>query len=356
MNIAVYLPTSSLIEARKIDEFIVETFFSLIQQHSEHKFILLLDNRSPDQLPVYSNIEKVILKPVSKNRVLKKIWFDVKLPALLKKAKADLFISFQNACSSTASIPQCLFIPEIEKVKETHIRKARLLMVTNNLVKKELIEKYQMPEKKIKVIYPSAHKVFERIDESKKAIIKTKYSENKEFFLCNSNFSRQEDLIGLLKAFSHFKKRQQSNFKIVLTTPINSFFEKALADYKYRNDVKFVDTDDIQEQALITASAYAAVLPFNTNENMFAALNAMRSGVPVIAVKNSVINELTDDAVLYAETATTKDIGEKMIQVYTDENYRSGLIEKATRVVGTYTEERPAGILWQSISEALRMI
>lgn len=356
MNIAVYLPASSLIEASKTHKFIVETFFSLIQPHPEHKFIILSDNRSPDQFPLYSNLEKVILKPVSKNRLLKKIWLDVKLPAILKKVKADLFISFQNACSSTVSMPQCLFIQEIEKVKKTHIKKARLLLVTNNLIKKELIEKYEVPEKKIAVIYPSANKVFEHINEGKKAIIKTKYSEDKEFFLFNSNFSRQEDLIDLLKAFSHFKKRQRSNFKILLTTPINSSFEKSLADYKYRNDVKFIDTDDIQEQALITASAYAAVLPFNTNENMIAALNAMRSGVPVIAVKNSVVNELTDDAVLYAETATIKDIGEKMIQVYTDENYRSRLIEKATRVVGTYTDERAAGILWQSISEGLRMI
>ena len=356
MNIAVYLPASSLIEASKIHNFIVETFFLLIQEHPEHKFIILSDNKFPDQFPLYSNLEKVILKPVSKNRVLKKIWLDVKLPAILKKVKADLFISFQNAFSPTVPVPECLFIQEREKVKKTHIKKARLLLVTNNLMKKELIEKYEMPEKKIAVIYPSANKVFEHIDEGKKAIIKTTYSENKEFFLFNSNFSRQEDLIDLLKAFSHFKKRQRSNLKILLTTPINSFFEKSLADYKYRNDVRFIDTDDIQEQVLITASAYAAVLPFNTNESMIAALNAMKSGVPVIAVKNSVVHELTDDAVLYAEAATTKDVGEKMIQVYTDENYRSKLIEKATRVVGTYTNERAAGILWQSISEALRMI
>jgi hypothetical protein len=31
---------------------------------------------------------------------------------------------------------------------------------------------------------------------------------------------------------------------------------------------------------------------------------------------------------VYAKSETTKDIGEKMIQVYTDENYRFKLIEK----------------------------
>ena len=44
---------------------------------------------------------------------------------------------------------------------------------------------------------------------------------------------------------------------------------------------------------------------------MIAALNAMRSGVPVIAVKNSVINEVVGDAALYAETKQQKILEKK---------------------------------------------
>jgi hypothetical protein len=104
---------------------------------------------------------------------------------------------------------------------------------------------------------------------------------------------------------------------------------------------------------LIVASGYAVVLPFNTNEDMIAALNATRSGVPVIAVKNSIINEVFGNAVLYSETEATKDIGEKMMQVYTNENYRTGLIEKGKQVAGEYTSEKAAELLWQSIINAL---
>ena len=352
MNIAVYFPASSEKDFNETQRFIVETSFLMVRQHSEHKFIIITDKRSAEQFP-FSNIETIVIKPVSKNGVLKKIWFDVKLPAILKKIKADLFISFHNACSSTVSIPQYMFIQDIEKTKKTHIKKAQLLLITNNLMKKELIEKYGVPEKRLTVVYPSANKMFDPINEEEKASIKNKYSEGKEFFLFNSIFFRQEDLIDLLKSFSYFKKRQQSNFKLLLTTPINSFFEKSLAGYKYRSDVKFIDTNDKQEQALIAASAYAVVLPFNTNEDLIPVLNTMRSGVPVIAVKNSVVNEVAEDVALYAETATAKDIGEKMIQVYTDENYRFKLIEKGKEVAVTYTDENAAEILWQSILKVL---
>ena len=124
------------------------------------------------------------------------------------------------------------------------------MLATDNLTKKELIEKYGVAEQKITVVYPSADEMFGPINEEEKSVIKNKYSEDKEFFLFNSIFSRQEDFIDLLKSFSHFKKRQRSNFKLLLTSPINSFFEKSLAGYKYRNDVKFVDISDKKEQAL----------------------------------------------------------------------------------------------------------
>jgi glycosyltransferase involved in cell wall biosynthesis len=353
MNIAAYFPPSSIMDFNSLQKLIVETSSLLIRQHSEHKFIIITDKRSAEQFRFYSNMQTIVLNPVSKNGLLKKVWLDIKLPAILRKVNADLFISFQNASSSTVSSPQCLFIQDIKKIKKTHIKKAQLLLVTNNLMKRKLIDKYGMPEKKITTIYPAVNKMFEPINEEEKTAIKNKYSGGKEFFLFNSIFPRQQDLIDLLKSFSHFKKRQQSNFNLLLTTPINSFFEESLAGYKYRNDVKFIDTNDKQEQVLITASAYAVVLPFNTDKDLIAALNTMRSGVPVIAVKDSVVNEVAEDAALYAETETTKDIGDKMIQVYTDENYRFKLIEKGKQVAATYTDEKAAEILWQSILKVL---
>lgn len=353
MNIGVYYPFSINGELSETQNFIVETSFLLFKQHPEHSFIIITDKKSVKQFSICPNLETIVVNPVSKNILLRRVWWDIKLPSILKKVKADLFISFHNVCSSTASIPQCLVVQDLAKTKKTHIKKAQLLVVINKWLKKELMEKYEIPEKKTTVVYPSANKMFGPINEEEKSIIKNKYSEDKEFFLFNGIFSRQEDFIDLLKSFSHFKKRQQSNFKLLLTAPINSFFEKSLAGYKYRSDVKFVDINDKKEQVLITASAYAVVLPFNTNDNIIAVLNAMRSGVPVIAVKTPVMIEVAEDAILYTQTGAPKDIGEKMMQIYTDESFRSKLIEKGKQVTATYRSEKSAEVLWQSILKVL---
>lgn len=352
MNVAIYLPSPAT--EKELKRFIVETSFLVIQRQSEHRFIIITEEISAKQIPPFPNIETLIIKPVSNNAVLRRVWFDIKLPAILKKVRADLFLSFQDGCSSFISVLQCMFVQDPEKVKKTYLRKAQLILTPTHLVKEKLIEKYGIPGENITVIYASANNMFQPISAPEKEFIKNKYSDNKEFFLSHSFFLRQNDLISLLKSFSNFKKRQQSEFKLMLSTPINSLFEKSLSNYKYRSDVKFIDPNDQKELALITASAYAVVLPFNTNNDIQTALNVMRSAVPVIVVKDSVVSEVAKDAVLYAATNTERDIGEKMIQVYTDENYRSKLIERGKLIAETYTNEKAAEILWQSILKLLK--
>ena len=345
MNIALCSPV--------LDSFIVETSILLAERHSEHRFIIITDQKPAKQFSSYSNIEIILVKPLSKNALFKKVWWDIKLPAILKKIKADLFISFHDACSLATVIPQFMVIQNLEKNRKAHVKKAQLLVLPNKLMKKRLIEKFEIEEEKIAVVYPSANKRCEPISEQEKEAIKNRYSEGKEFFLFNSIFPGQKDFIDLLKSFSHFKKRQQSSLKLLVIASSNLFFEKSLEGYKYRNDVKVIDIKDKPEEALIIASAYVIVLPFNANEDMIAALNAIRSAVPVIAVKNSIINEAFGEEALYSESETTKDIGEKMMQVYKDENYRTRLIGKGKQVAGEYTNEKTAELLWQSIIKAL---
>ncbi|HEX6846901.1 MAG TPA: glycosyltransferase [Chitinophagaceae bacterium] len=304
---------------------------------------------------MFPNAETINLKPVSIG-LLKRILWDIKLPALLKKVNADLFISFHKVCSPVVPIAQFMFVSDLKKIRKTHLKRACLLFVPNKLTKDKLVEKHSVPIEKIKVVYPSANKMFGTVNDEEKAITKYKYSNGKEFFLSNGIFPVKEDFITLLKAFSHFKKRQQSSFKLLLTLPRDPFFEKSLTAYKYRNDVEFIDPRNVRELAVITASAYAAVLPFNNNESLITALNAMRSGTPVIAVRGSIINEVAAEAALYTDSDGIKDIGEKMIQVYTDENDRSKLIEIGKQVAAANTVEKSAEAFWQAISGELKLI
>lgn len=344
MNIGVYVPPKNVDSS-----FIVGTFFPLFRQLGEHRFILITDEKNEVD-PVF-NFEKVAIKPQPKNLLLKNLWIERTLTNVLKKIKADVFICADNFCSLKSSLPQIILIPDPDKLKPTHAKKARLLIAISETEKKNLIEKFRIPENKIEVVYPSVNKKYLPINTEIKESIKNKYSEGKEFFLCCSSL-KEDDLIKLLKAFSHFKKRQQSSFKLLILTEGDALAAKSIENYKYRNDISIINPKNIEEAATMTSAAYTLVLPFDKIENISTALNAMRSGVPVIVTKNSSVNEIAGGSVLCAED-DIKDIGEKMMQLYKDETLRSQIIEKGKGLVKNYTEESSAGQLLRSITKAL---
>lgn len=350
MKIAAYAPVFDISGSSSFKGFVVETFFSSINQHVEHTYIIITEKELPSSFE--SSVE-FIIKPPPNNVLLKKIWRDVTLPATLKKLKAELFISFDETCLLTTSIPQIIVVSDPGKTKSFDLKKARLLIVNSETVKKQLIDHHGLSGKNISVIYPSAGKNYKAISTEEKAKIRAAFSEDKEYFFYTGAIFKNEDLVGLLKSFSHFKKRQQSGFKLLLLTNSHSFFEKTLSDYKYRADVKFITGIDENDKANITAAAYAVILPFNAIEDQLTALNSMQAGVPVIASKSSVVSEMAEEAALYAETGEIKEFGQRMMQVYTDENYRSQLIKKGADVANKFNQEKATEHLWQAIVKAL---
>lgn len=354
MNIALWAPFLRK-ENSDFENFIVETIRHFIFQQPNNRVFVITDIEPSVQLALGGNTEIIIIKPPGRNKLFKKIWWDVKLPAVLKKIEAHLFISFAGNCSLTIAIPQFIVIDEIEKLRSSFIKKARVVFVMSEFMKTRLITKHKASLEKIVVLYPAPEGNYSPADTGKSEDIKAAYSESKEFFLYNSRFKKPGELVDLLKSFSHFKKRQQSSFKLLLLAELNPFFEKTLFAYKYRNDIKFIATKDKNIRAAITAAAYAAILPFNASEDLIAALNGMRSGVPVITTRLSSVSEVAGDAAVYAEN-DIKDIGDKMIQLYTNENFRSGLIEKGKERVQGFTHEKASELFWDSIIKTYKMI
>jgi glycosyltransferase involved in cell wall biosynthesis len=92
--------------------------------------------------------------------------------------------------------------------------------------------------------------------------IKEEYAGGTEYFLFTGDIYPPDHLITLLKAFSYFKKWQQSNMKLIMAGPANRKTEKLkekLATYKYREDVIIIENPDPQTIQELTGAAYAPV-------------------------------------------------------------------------------------------------
>jgi len=357
-----------------IGYFTREVFRLLTNQYKEHQFYFLFDRPYDETYIFSSNVTPVVVGPPARHPLLWKFWYDVKIPSVLKKIKADVFISPDGFCSLTSKIPQCLVVHDLgflhypETYRKSHelfykrytplyLKKAKMIATVSHFSKKDIITQYKTADEKINIVYSAVKKIFHPLNIQQKEIIKEKYTEGKEFFIYTGALQPRKNLVNLLKAFSLFKKRQHSNWKLVLAGRLawkNDDFLHLLKTYKYRNDI--ITPGYISESLLaqLTASAYAMIYPSLFEGFGVPVLEAMKSEIPVLTSANSSMQEIGEEAALYFDPLSVNDMAEKLMLIYKDEDLRNSLIQKGKQKAGEFSWQRTAGLMWQCIEKTVQ--
>lgn len=352
MNIAIcwQYPTNETLTAKDI--FIVQTFSGLAGLAKDHNFILLVNkNRSPHNW-VKSKFKILDLKFGLGNKGLQKLISSIRLSRLVKEKNIGLIISIDDSYYDNLGIPSFLFLTSYDDIGLRKITGTKRIAVTGQQIKKTLVIANEKIADKITVISPFSSNIPD-INSAEKDSIKRKFSDGKEYFLFAGSLPDSQSFIDLLKAFSYFKKRQQSEFKFLFLLDMEPEMQKELSSFKYREDVKIVTLREIDLYFHLIASAYAIILPFNLPGDIFSALNAMKLRVPVLATKNSEIDIIAGSNALIAETVEGVQISEKMMQIYINENYRSELIKKGETFVKDFDIDKTLNQLQNILYETL---
>jgi glycosyltransferase involved in cell wall biosynthesis len=349
--------------------FISEIFKRITKNHPEHEFIFLFDRPFDKKFIFSDNIIPVVIGPAARHPLLWKYWYDIKVTAALKKHKADVFVSPDGFCSLTTSVPQCVAVHDLSflhfpsHIKKSHLffykrytpkflARAKTIVTVSDFSKQDIIKHYKMPGEKINIVYSAAKEIFKPVAETVKEEVKNKYTEGKEYFIYIGAIHPRKNLLTILKAFSLFKKRQQSNFKLIIAGRLawkNDKLTESLKTYKYKEDVIMTGYAEETELVNLLASAYCLVYPSLYEGFGVPPVEAMQCNVPVITSRSSSMQEICGDAALYADPQNHTAIADKMMQVYKDETFRKGLIKKGMDMCKKYSWDRTAELLWQTI-------
>ena len=353
--------------------FIKEAFSAIAKQHPQHQFYFLFDRPYSNDFVFGNNVTPIVISPPARHSLLWKFWYDVRVPLVLKKIKADVFVSPDGFCSLTTKVPQCLVAHDLaflhfpQSIPKTQLffykrytpkflHKAKSIATVSQFSKKDIVEQYKIDEAKIGVVYSAAKQIFQPLSFDDQTTIKEKYTNGKEYFLYTGAIHPRKNLINLLKAFSIFKKRQQSGMKLVLAGRLawkNNEFLTLLKTYKYRTDVLLTGYLPEAELARLTASAYALIYPSLFEGFGVPVLEAMQCGVPVLTSGNTSMQEIGEDAALYFDANDCTDIAEKLMLIYKDETLRNNLIKKGFVIAKKYSWQQTADLLWANIVKAV---
>ncbi len=349
--------------------FVQEVFSRLAKQHPEHAFLLVFDRPFDPQFVFAPNCKPIVVGPPARHVAAFLYWYNISAPSALRKYRPDVWVQPYGFCSNTTSIPQLLVVHDLAfihfpKSISWHqllyykwftpgfLQKAKKVLTVSNFSKQDFLAHYPIETNKIEVVYGAAREIFKPISWEEKEATKASYADGREYFLFVGGIQPRKNLMNLLKAFSLFKKWQKSNMKLVvagrLAWKYDDLVEK-LKTYKYRDDVHLLGTLSDEQLAKITASAYALVYPSLFEGFGLPVIEAMQSGVPVIASNTSSLPEVGGDAALYASPNDPDAIAKQMLLLYKDETVRNTQIEKGLQRTTAFSWDKTADQVWENI-------
>lgn len=334
----------------------------LATAYPQTEILLVVSNNNyvPTPLPANITLQQI---PARKDTYLSQAyWYNTKLPLALRKWKPDVFLQAGTRCSTVLRTPQLWWYHE--PVVTTPVKYLASLYEkrTQHVIGKSaaaasavhLTHITHIPQVAAKAITlpVTALPQIQPLNYEQREQVKDGYTDSREYFLVLLEKDTLSQFTNLLKAFSRFKKWQQSNMKLVFIglAPDAATLQK-LSSYKYREDVVMVTQPDGQQLQALLSAAYALLyLPAYTQ--LAPVVNTMQAEVPVVVFNNEPNVALLGDTVMYGNAADIEQLSHQMIQLYKDETGRSRMIQRAAQ----WLQQRSLDNLLHELYDALQKL
>jgi glycosyltransferase involved in cell wall biosynthesis len=356
-----------------IGRFTHETLKIITRSHPEHQFIFIFDRPYSSEFIYASNITPVVCFPQARHPVLWYLFFEWAVPRVLRKYKADLFLSCDGWISLRTKV-KCL--PVIHDLNFFHlpefipwtvrkyyfyffprfVKKSFRIATVSEFSRNDIVSMFHYEAAKIDIVYNGTNEDFKPLSEMDQTGIRQKFSKGCPYFLFIGLIHPRKNLTSLISAFEGFKQSVNSNVKLLVVgsrkwwTPD---MQSALDASYFREDVIFTGRVKDSDLISITASALALVYASHFEGFGIPILEAMYCDIPVITSAVSSLPEVGGDSVLYVNPSSVESIRQAMLSIFCDANLRKTLIEKARIQRNKFTWEKSAALLWNSIEKCL---
>ncbi len=315
-----------------------EVLRRMTKKHPEHEFIFIFDRPFSEEFIFGDNVIPVVLQPPARHPILWYIWFEWRIPDLLKKLDVDMFLSPDGYCSLRSTIPQYLVMHDLaylhypKQIKfaarhfykyfvPKYLNKASHVFAVSNATKQDILQNTTLNSAYVSVAYNGCRDSFVPIDESQKQKIKDDYTKGHDYFLFVGAMHPRKNVDQLIRAFGHFKQEENTPHKLVLVGRMAWYSEKISEAYessRYRSDIIFCDYMATETLVKITGAATAAICPSFLEGFGVPIAEALFCDVPVIVSDRFSLPEVGGPGAYLINPDEYISISEAMSQVIHD--------------------------------------
>lgn len=336
----------------------------MVDAHPEDDFFFLFDRPYDQKFVFAANVTGIVVPPPARHPVLWYLWFEVAIPRILKKIKADVFFSPDGYCSLRSKVPTLmtmhdlayLHYPEqVDSLTERYYRyfvprflnRAEKVATVSDYVKNDIIKSLQIPADKIFRAYNGARDEFKPLVEDSKQLIRNQYSDGKEYFLYYGALHPRKNIVNLINAFERFKSINNTSTKLLLIGRMawqTSEIENRIKNSPFAADIKHINYLDTS-LPLLVASAKAVVYISLFEGFGLPVLEAMKCGVPVITSDVTSMPEVAGDAAICVDPQDVNEIVKALEKLETDKHIATILVQKG--------HDRSTFFSWDLTAEAI---
>jgi len=349
--------------------FTRETLSRITCEHPEHQFLFIFDRPFASEFIFSDNVTPIVLSPPTRHPILWFIWFELQIPRILKKYKADLFFSPDGYLSLNTRVRQLAAIHDINfahrpkdlpwlKAKYYNYffpkfaRKAKRIVTVSYFSKEDINRTYKIDSDKVDVVYNGVNTTYTPTSVDENLSTKAMYSSGKDYFLFIGSLHPRKNICGLLRAYDAFRTSVDSDIKLLIVGESmfkTSDIELTYEGMRYKDDVVFTGRlNNDQLHHVLGASMALTFVPYFEGFGI-PVIEAMNAGVPVICSNTTSLPEVGGNAVLYVDPFSLSQIKDAMIRIYQEKDLRDSLIEKGFVQKEKFSWDKTAELLWGSI-------
>ena len=354
--------------------FTYETLKRITRDHPEHRFIFIFDRPYSREFIFSDNITPVVAGFPTRHPILWLLWFELVIPRILRRYKADVFFSpdgFLSLRTRVRSVPVIHDISFVHRPEDVplaariyynyffprYARKAFRICTVSVHSQKDISKTWNVARSVIRVVYNGASQTYKPLKPDEIRIVREKYASGKPYFLFVGSLHPRKNVGNLLKAYHRFIEQTRSEVRMVVVGEV--MWKK---DQRRKTEDQRISsviyTGRLQPDELRLVMGGALALTFVPWYEGFGipVVEAMSSGVPVLTSNITSLPEVGGDTVLYTDPGSVDSIAEGMGRLAHDENLRALLVRKGLERSRSFTWEKTAKKVWLTIETVITAI
>lgn len=232
-------------------------------------------------------------------------------------------------------------------------RVADRIIAVSDLTRRDLMERYRVPDDRIRVIPHGVSDRFKPAHPNEVAAVRTALGIEGPYVLAVGTVQPRKNYDGLARAMSELSAQGYPHQLVIAGKPgwLADSVHREVAAARLGDRVRFLDYVSAEQLPALYSAADVVAFPSWYEGFGLPALEAMACGAPVIVSNRGALPEIVGDAGVIFDPGDDSALASTIIQVVSDQAFREALIARGHLNVAPFSWHRTAALTLELLTE-----